>query len=93
MFLDGSASYDPDQGVPPNVIMGAIAPKYVHQSRDDLELQWAIAVIYYAAGQPVLAIPESADVEASMQDFDSEIGSFVPNVPGIYQFDLLVTDD
>lgn len=93
VFLDGSASYDIDEGVPPNVIMGAISPQYVHQRREDLEFRWTIAVLYYAAGLPVLVIPDGADIDSTLQDFDSEIGSFVPNVPGVYQFDLFITDD
>ena len=91
--LDGSASYDPDEGIPQNVIMGAVAPQYVNQQRANLQFQWEVAVLYYAAGQPVLAIPDGADISASLQGFDSEIGSFIPNVPGIYQFDLFITDD
>ncbi|MFC2099691.1 choice-of-anchor Q domain-containing protein [Candidatus Bipolaricaulota bacterium] len=93
VFLDGSRSHDPDEGIPPNVITGATAPQYVHQRREDLEFQWAIAVLYYAAGRPVLAIPEGANVHTTMQDFNTEIGSFIPNVAGVYQFDLFVTDD
>jgi hypothetical protein len=73
--------------------MGAISPQYVNQQHANLQFQWEVAVLYYAAGQPVLAIPDGADVHATMQGFDSEIGSFVPNVPGIYQFDLFITDD
>jgi len=93
VILDGSQSYDPDEGVPPNVIMSGTAPQYVHQRREDLVYRWEIAILYYAAGQPVLAIPESADVYATAEGLDSEIGSFIPNVPGVYQFDLFVTDD
>jgi hypothetical protein len=91
--LDGSRSYDPDEGIPPNVAMGETAPQYAHQRREDLKFQWEIAVLYYAAGRPVLAVPERADVHATAEGFDSEIGSFVPNVPGVYRFDLFVTDD
>lgn len=93
VFLDGSRSYDPDERIPPNVVMGRTSPLYVHQRREDLQFQWAIAVRYYAAGRPVLAIPEGSDVQSKLQSFDSEIGSFIPNVAGVYQFDLFVTDD
>jgi hypothetical protein len=93
VFLDGSASYDIDEGVPPNTILGEISTQYVHQRREDLKFRWTIAALYYAAGQPVLAIPNGAGIDSTLQDFDSEIGSFVPNVPGVYQFDLFITDD
>ena len=93
VFLDGSRSFDTDEGIPPNVIMGITSPQYVHQRREDLKFQWAIAVLYSGGGCPVLAIPEGAVVHATARNFDSEIGSFVPNVPGVYQFDLFLTDD
>ncbi len=93
VFLDGSRSYDPDEGIPPNRIMGNIDPKYVHQPREGLDFQWAIAVLYYAAGRPVLAVPDTADVQATMQDSNTEIASFIPYVAGVYEFDLTVTDD
>jgi len=93
VFLDGSGSYDPDEGIPANVIMGKIAPRYAHQRPEDLEYRWEVAVLYYSADEPVLAMPKNADVQATAQAFDTKIGSFIPNVPGIYQFDLFVTDD
>ena len=93
VILDGSASHDPDEGIPANVVMGAVSPQYAHQRPEDLQFQWAVAVLYYSAGQPVLAIPDGAEIDETMHGFDLEIGSFVPNVPGIYEFDLFVTDD
>jgi len=93
VFLDGSVSYDIDEGIPENVEMSAVEPQYVHQRREDLTFRWTIATLYHDAGGPILAVPEGADVSATMEGFDTEIASFVPNVPGIYQFDLFLTDD
>ena len=93
VLLDGSASYDPDEGIPPNTVMSTVTPKYVYQPREDLRFRWSVAVLYYSAGRAVLAMPEGADVRATMQDYDQEIASFVPTVPGVYQFDLFLTDD
>ena len=93
VILDGAASYDTDEGIPSGTTMGKIATRYVHQRREDLKFRWEIAALYYAAGQPVLAIPDGADIDSTMQGFDSEIALFAPNVPGIYKFDLFVTDD
>lgn len=92
-LLDSSASYDPDEGIQPNAILRAASPQYAHQRHENLKFQWAIAVLFLAAGRPILAVPEGADIHATMQNFDSAIGSFIPNVPGIHQFDLFVTDD
>jgi hypothetical protein len=93
VFLDGSGSYDPDEGISADTTTGDVSPQYVHQRHEDLQYRWEIAVVYYAAGRPVLAIPDGANILPSLEGADSEIASFVPNVPGIYEFDLFMTDD
>jgi predicted outer membrane repeat protein len=93
VFLDGSWSYDPDEGIPPNIVMSDVSPEYTHQRREDLQFHWEIAVLYYAAGRPVFAIPDGLKDLPSLEGADSEVASFVPNVSGIYEFDLFVTDD
>ncbi|MEW5826244.1 MAG: choice-of-anchor Q domain-containing protein [Candidatus Bipolaricaulota bacterium] len=92
VVLDGQASYDPDEGIPPGQIMSG-TPRYVHQNREDLKFRWEVATLYYAAGVPVLAQPHGADVAASAEGFDTAVASFVPDVPGVYALDLFVTDD
>ena len=91
--LDGSASSDPDEGVPVGGLSAPVSPMYQHQRREDLSFEWSFATLYVAQGQPVYALPKGSRAAETATGFDTEFGSFVPDVPGVYQLDLSVTDD
>jgi len=92
--LDGSSSYDPDEDLPENAQRAAsVAPKYQHQDHEALQFRWAFATHHFEAGQAVLSVPQGSHVLKSIQGFNTEFPSFVPDQPGQYVLILTVTDD
>ena len=94
VILDGSKSHDPDEAIPAsNTVTAQAHPLYVHQERGDLKFRWSFATKHYFNGEPVLSIPSGSNVLATVQNFDTERGTFVPDKPGEYVVNLNVTDD